>query len=124
MNTEDRKAELEEELSQLSSEAAMWKALLDHPAWEHYFNFIEKQMNMRQVTVCLTPINTEYSAFAQEFFKGEFSGMRKALTLPATEMEQANQRQVIIRKELENYESETAVDSEFASRIDGEPFGE
>lgn len=115
--------ELEAKLSEAASEEAIWKSFMDHPGWEKYQAFLQEQMISRQTVVCLTPINTEYSAFAQEFFKGEFSGIRTALSTPVTQREYFRQQVTILQKDLEKYETETNVDTAFASRLDGDPFG-
>lgn len=120
--------ELEGDLSKAASEAHEWKQLMEFPAFQRYMKFMKEQQYMRQVTVCMTPINAEYTAFAQEFYKGEAAGLGLAMEFPQTMHQQAEMEKRTLTKELELYDSaemdERAASAASASRFDGEPFGE
>lgn len=121
----EKRNELESELSSAASEANTWKQLLEHPAWKRYEAFLREQQAMRAQVCMLTPISTEYSAFAQELFKGEYGGIGLALAIPQTQFELADLRRKALTQELENFdETEKRMDTENAGIFGGSPFGE
>ena len=78
----EKREELEGELSQVASSAQTWKSFLEHPGFALYERMLTEQIALRQTTVCLTPVNSEYTPFTQEYYKGEASGMIKAMDIP------------------------------------------
>jgi len=124
----EKREELEGQLSEMASLATTWKSFMEHPGWELYNRILREQMNLRQQTVCLTPISSENTVYAQEYYKGEFSGIGMALAIPQSQYELVDLRRKTLVKELEiedDVESEMAArESGRESRIGGDPFGE
>jgi hypothetical protein len=115
--------ELESQLSAAAEEAHLWKSLMDHPAWEKYVAFLSEQAELRAKVCMLTPINNEYSAFAQEMYKGEYGGIKLALSTPETQFELADLKRKSLIIELENEnEMETRISAVGTDRLDGDPF--
>lgn len=120
----EKREDLEGKLSEAATEAHEWKTLMESPGWARLQDFLQSQMNLRQQAVCRTPINMEFSAFAQEFYKGEFNGIELALLTPQTQFDEAEIRRKALVVELE-IEDETEADMATASgsRIGRNPFG-
>ena len=125
MNREERD-QLETRLSEEASRMAMWRSFMDHPGWAEYQRLLRQEMQIRQQVICTTPVNTERGVFAQEFFKGEFSGTNTALEFPQTQYENAKRETSLLNAQLENeYEADERVARATKSRVDtGDHFGE
>jgi hypothetical protein len=125
MNRDERDA-LETRRSEEASRMSMWKSFMAHPGWEEFKRLLEQDMKIRQQVICTTPVNTERGVFAQEFFKGEFSGINTALEFPQTQYETAKRETSILDAQLENeYEADERVARATKSRVDTDKhFGE
>lgn len=122
----DKADVLESQLSEESARMTLWRSFMEHPGWPEFARLLNEQMNTRQQVICLTPINSEFSAFAQEYFKGEFSGIKTALDLPQAQLDEAKREVTIANQLLENEnETEARISAASASRVDDvrEPFG-
>ena len=118
----ERSEELEGQLSEAASLATTWKNFMEHPGWKLYEKYLTELASLRQTTVCLTPVNSEYTPYTQEFYKGEASGIIKALDVPQTQFEEADMKRKSLSKQLEVLdETQAAVD--VPSRVGGDPFG-
>lgn len=118
----ERTEELEGQLSEAASLATTWKNFMEHPGWKLYEKMLVEQASLRQTTVCLTPVNSEYTPYTQEFYKGEASGFIKALDIPQTQFEEADMKRKSISQQLEAVD-ETEASTDVPSRIGGDPFG-
>lgn len=113
------KEQLEEQLSVLASRLDTWKKLVEHPGWKMLKELAEHERNIRQQAVCLTPINEMSQAFAQEFYKGEFSGIALVLTKPEAQIELLTVERASLMVQLENEdEMEAAISAAGRSRVD------
>lgn len=121
---DERKEELEGELQRAANDEHVWKTFMEHPGWAKLSAFLKEQMDLRKQAVVLTPINSVGQAFSQEFYKGECQGISTALETPRAQLEMAQMERRIATKSLEiEDEPEDEVASEFAGRLDGNPFG-
>lgn len=119
--------EIEDRIQAAMEEEHLWKSFMDHPGWAKFEHILRQQMNLRQQSVCLTPIQSVGQSFSQEFYKGEFGGIGLALATPQAQLELAQMERRTSTKELEiedDAEAEVAsTSSGFGDRIDGDPFG-
>lgn len=109
---------LEVQVSEVSGRIALWRSLMDHPAWPEFKRMLEELSYTRQVVVCTTPLSNEMNIYAQEFLKGEFSGIDTALKLPQTQLDEANREIALLNKELENELEAEARERPYESRVD------
>lgn len=119
----EKRDSLEGALSEASSDAMGWKNLMEHPQWEKFAQELRQEVALISQAVMRMPINSEYSAFSQEFFKGKFNGIEMALELPSTRYEEAETRRKALSIELEiEDESEAEVAAAGRGRIGANPF--
>ena len=120
MSLESRRVELGEALH-------LWKALSEHRGWQMLYKLAEEQRAMRQNTVCLTPVSSFGEVLAQEFAKGEVSGLALLITLPEVQMDivEAEIKSLDTIEEMEKKDGRgndgnggSDRDVEFKSRVD------
>ncbi len=70
-----------------------------HPGWDLLLQVVNAQLKLRTQRVLLTPLETLDGALAQEFQKGEISGLSLAVALPDGLI---NEAQEASRKESED----------------------
>lgn len=109
MNSSERN-ELEEQLSDARDRAHAWKALMEHPSFERFTEELRQQNDIAKSVIMSSPLNPESNVYAQEFFKGEFAGVEKALEFPRNQYEAAQREVTLLTVQLENFdESEIAL---------------
>lgn len=120
----DRISELEEMLSEEADAVSYWRSLLDSAGWRKLLREMRTASDIRKEVVCTTPIHHENGVMAQEFFKGEFSGIEQVLKYPEQQLESAKTRVAILQSQLENEREIEARASAVESRVDtGDNFG-
>lgn len=68
---------------------ALLRGLTAHPGWQILRGIAESQITMRTNHIILTQLSPEFTAEMQEFQKGEVTGMRTLLAIPAAAVEEA-----------------------------------
>ena len=110
-------------LSASANEVAVWRGLIESPAWKTYKDVIEQQVRLRHATICLTPLESFGKSLEQEFMKGEAAGLGLALALPETQYEMAKLDVAKLTVELEKEnDSEKARNADGGSRVDNADF--
>jgi hypothetical protein len=104
----------EDKYAEMSSELALWKSLLAHPAWKTLDKIAEGQINERARTLLHSPLQKMDDALAQEFTKGEASGIELFKSIPQVEYER-------IESDLQNLEKEQEDETRSGSTSSGSP---
>ena len=121
-------AELGEILSDKASQVRSLKDLLDHPAWRVYRAALMEQEVGRRGTILLQPLKALDEALAQEFMKGEVSGLNIALITPGVIIEQLEADIRVLNIQLEQKNEDDVVEAVqqpaggSRSRVDDERF--
>lgn len=79
--------ELAGQLGEKSSTLSILKSFVEHPGWELHAKMLEEQQNSRKGEVLFKPLAGDNSVYAQEFMKGEISGLALAQVAPHTQIE-------------------------------------
>lgn len=109
---------LEEQLSEAQSRVSIWKTLLDHLGWKTLLEELGQENYTRQTVVCSTPLNPDSNIYAQEFIKGQFSGVEHTLQYPVEQLEAAKREVALLTKQLENENEIEARIPAYESRVD------
>lgn len=105
----ETKGELEEQRSEAASDISIWRSFLKHAGWKMLVTAQQEQMEVRKSVVMGTCLNPDSNVYAQEFLKGEFSGISQLLRYPEDQIEEAKRLLAILDVKLENrYEDEVA----------------
>lgn len=124
MNAEERDS-LENQLSQAASEMDLWRSLQKHPGWELFKGRLLQHMQIRSTVVMTTPLNVDSNVYAQEFLKGEFSGLQTAIDFPQSQFDERKREATLLRAQLENYDDAEIAARPAKSRVDTDDnFGE
>lgn len=116
-----------EEFSGKASEYATLRGLTEHPGWELFHKMLEEQKVARLGTFAFRPLAGMDEVPAQEFTKGEYSGLALAQVALFAHMETLKSEIEAVQKlqekkdELEKQNSDAASRS---GRVDGESFSE
>lgn len=90
--------ELKQELRELTS-------LRKSQGWDRYRKLLEAQLESRKATIVHTPLKRESDVWAQEYLKGELSGIYQTLTLLGFTIESL-EAEIQDRKENEGIDNE------------------
>lgn len=105
---------LEAGLSENGSELAVWRSLMEHPGWALMEKRLDTERKMRALAVSAQSVRSVGEVFAQEYMKGEASGLGLALSMPQTEVEQleleARKLEVLIEGERNALKAEARAD--------------
>lgn len=118
MSDRDDRDALEMQLSEAASRMSLWRSLMESPAWKEFVRLQTEQMRIRQAVVLTTPLNPDSNIYAQEFLKGEFSGVQSALEFPQNQFEAAKRDVSMLNVQLENYDDAEAAREPPKSRVD------
>lgn len=113
---------LEGQLSSLSEQIHTLEKLMEQPGWNVFLNTLAAQSKEREGAVLLKPLNDTGAVYAQEFMKGEVSGLLLAQVLVPTMVEDLRRQRSTTEVQLENqHESEkVGTDAGSGSRVDDE----
>ena len=105
---------LEAGLSENGSDVATWRSLMEHPGWALMEKRLDHDRRMRALAITANSVRSVGEVFAQEFLKGEASGLGHALSMPQTELEQleleAKKLAVLIEGERDAIKSKERAD--------------
>lgn len=79
---------LEAGLSENGGDIATWRSFMEHPGWALMEKRLDHDRKMRALAITANSVRSVGEVFAQEFLKGEASGLGHALSMPQTELEQ------------------------------------
>ena len=113
---------LEDELGQAAEVLSHWESLLEHPGWHRLATLVESNIGFRMPEI-MRPLGTFGETLAQEFAKGEISGMKMILILPQAQIEmlRADHKRVNVQLEQE-MEHEITEKARSGSRVDDDNF--
>ena len=122
----DKKDELAGQLSQKASILSVLKELVDHPGWKVHNEILNSQMDLRKGEILLKPLQSTEAVYAQEFSKGEISGLALAQISVHAQIETLRYEIQAATIHLENYNEMEArkADDAGRSRVDGDTFVE
>ena len=122
----DKALLLAEEISDKASYLAVWRSFVDHPGWKLFHDLLEEQKNSRKGEILFKPLKDSEALYAQEFMKGEISGLTLAQVGPFALIEglKADVQVSEAKLEQENERESQSTDGRNASRVDGPSFSE
>lgn len=113
------------EISNKGSLLAVLRGLTEHPGWAIYSGMLQDQQDIRKGEVLLKPLPSTEAVYAQEFMKGEISGLSLAQISLFAHIEQLRSdvqvSEAKLERENELEKERTTRGSE--SRVDGDAFG-
>ena len=115
MNTKD---ELEEQRSEVASDLSVWRSFIEHAGWKMLQEAQQEQMEVRKSVVMSTCLNPDSNVYAQEFIKGQFSGIEQLLRYPEDKIEEAKRLLTVLDVKLENHYETEAARKPAESRVD------
>ena len=93
--------ELEERLSELSSDQAMWDSLTQHPGWKALRHLAEQQ-SKEFLLIFRAPLASMDKVPAQEYTKGQVAGIDLFASIPDLQLEMLKSEREILEKEIAN----------------------
>lgn len=115
-----KKDDLEGELSEKASLLASWKSLIASPAWKLYESAALTQRQTRLLMLA-DQVTTMGGIFAEQFIKGEASGLGLAAKFPQIQIDMLEMEVKRLRMAVdleEAHEKQVAVRAECAGRVD------
>lgn len=111
-------------LSQTASVLAVWRGFLEHPGWALYSKMLQEQADGRKGEILLKPLKNAEALYAQEFSKGEISGLMLATVSPFAVLEGLKSEVEALEKleEKQNELEKVRTDAASGSRVDDERF--
>lgn len=108
------------EISQKGSLLAVLRGLTEHPGWELYMQVLISQQDARKGEILLKPLGSTEAVYAQEFMKGEISGLVLAQVSIFAQIEglRADLQVTETKLEIENELEKARTDGGEQSRVD------
>lgn len=103
---------VEDELSGLASEYALWRALTEHPAWPKWKAVADSAVSTRANAVMGTRLATMEQALGQEYLKGEANGIALIMSLPQSEMERLEHEMKLLNDQPQGENDATGTGSD------------
>lgn len=120
----EKEEALERGISEAASELSIWRSLQEHPGWVLLEKYMTSEKTLRAFAVLNNPIHQAGQVYAQEFMKGEASGLGLIQNFPATQVEvlkiEISKLEVMVEREHDATKAETSVDD--GSRIESSEF--
>lgn len=115
---------LEGKISDKRSQLVLWRGLVEHPGWNLFGKLLASQVDMRKGEILLRPLKNLDEVCAQEFMKGEVSGLSLSQVTAYSVIEtlQAEIRTLEFNLENENAKADAYPSDAGGSRVDNERF--
>lgn len=122
----EKQARLEGEISQKASNLATLRSFTEHPGFAIFHKIMEGQKDLRKGEILYKPLQNSEALYAQEFMKGEISGLTLSQISVFAQIETLKSDLQAATFQLEN-ERELAKEKSEAdgrSRVDGPTFSD
>lgn len=106
----------------LQTQKRYLEQLIEHPGWKLYASMLEEQKNLRFGEYAYKPLASADQMPAEQFNKGECSGLALALVTPHAAIETLNQQIKVqtVKQEMNDAAEKKRADGARASRVDGQ----
>lgn len=117
-----KRDDIQARISSVGSQKSVWTSLLEHPGWKLFIKTVLEQKQSRQGEVFLRPLKDMDEVPAQEFMKGEISGLALVEVLAQTQIEMLNLelKTLNLQLETEDVREKAASKPDAGSRVDSD----